>query len=171
MCEARHSGPDGLSGSSSSTGTDCGSRGTEFNRPAYEANGGKASVNDIVRMYFGYQNEYLFVQGIASASKACTHIMFEIISGDCVAKSALVRVLEVNCDCDTLQDCTLEVFDRLGCVFDEPNADLKGRKGYAISMKRPSDCVESSTSSSSSSSSEGGCEWQVLTLCCFDGAC
>ncbi len=174
LCDARHSGPDGISGSSSSSNSDddCGTRGTTFVRPAYEANGKTAADGTMVRMHFGFQNEYLFVlAGEGTGADRCTHILFEIKSANCLNKTATVRILQTNCFCPDLLDCEVEVVDRMGCVFDEPNTDLAGRKGVAVRMTRTFQCSSSTSSSSSSSGEAPPCEWMALALCCFDGSC
>jgi len=48
----------------------------------------------------------------------------------------------------------IEVYDKLGCVFDEPDADLVDRVGYASYM----------ADASYGSGSNG--QWEVVSLCC-----
>lgn len=60
---------------------------------------------------------------------------------------------------------TTEVVDELGCLFDEPDADLIGRKGYAVRMNTPAGTGTGTGSGSASMA----CQWEVISLCCPTG--
>jgi hypothetical protein len=96
-------------------------------------------------------------------------IRFTIITADCVAKSAVVRIdarpcgkLSVSGETDvgtgTGTDAyeQLTVYDPQGCFLDEPNADLINREGWAAYM------VDDITRV---------CQWEIHSLCCSPDAC
>lgn len=87
---------------------------------------------------------------------SCDVIRFQISSMTETNVSALVDILSRTCGCEKVPQETdagqVIVIDALECVFDELNADLIGRMGYAKYMDDPTD----------------GCQWEVTMLCCAD---
>lgn len=71
------------------------------------------------------------------------------------ATRAEATVLSVACSMPTPATYTITVYDKLGCLFDETEDALIGRKGYATKMREVG---------------SGECFWEVDSLCCAPSA-
>ena len=109
----------------------------------------------------------------ATTPSACDTIRFQIITADPLTRSALCLILArpVSCGINDIPDTVLaglavEVCDPGGCYFNEPNAKMVGRDGwakYVLPIPSASICQVSQYYTTP--------EWEVFALCCAVDAC
>lgn len=84
-------------------------------------------------------------------------VRFSIESADASVGTADVLVEAASCGLRSVPDIDdygmLTVYDALGCLLDEEEYDLIGRKGYAARMR-------------SLDATNDECRWEIISLCC-----
>lgn len=84
-------------------------------------------------------------------------VRFTVTTADCEAdpKSASVSVDAVTCSgASVAVNDTITVYDKAGCLLNEPEADLAGRVGFATKLDDGTECV-----------------WEVFQMCCPTNQC
>lgn len=104
-----------------------------------------------------------------------SRIRAEILSVDCTTSpiSAVCLVLSRPCGVATVEgedeNGQVTVYDRLGCVLNEPEGDLIGRQLKADYLD--SGYFGTGTEYAGTGSTDQPCQWEVDFLCCGDNDC
>lgn len=93
-------------------------------------------------------------KGGGDGSSTALRLRFTIVTADCSENPPEATVTTDDRQCDADDPGNVTVYDPSGCYFDEPDADLIGRKGWASKMHNG-----------------GSCRWEVDSLCCDEEAC
>lgn len=106
-----------------------------------------------------------------SSSGVAPVIMFRIVAsyfcGECYVDARVIGVLNGLSvsdlpDVDEYDNNAVRIFDKMGCVFDEPPDDLVNRIGLAIYMN----CLEDGPCPNTT-----GPRWVAMSLCCSENGC
>ena len=99
-------------------------------------------------------------------------LSFLIISSDPTLRSALVeikqRAFSGQVFGSTLSDTVVTVYDTDGCLLNEPNVDLTGRRGKAVLMNNDDEAGEIHFGGKGQGPAK---YWNVLSLCCPQVVC
>lgn len=131
------------------------SKSTEYEQQVYNSPGGEPPGEG--DRFWAALNIQSGRWEVVSGSSGAEMIRFTIDSADCDAdpKSASVNVDAIICSGASVAiDDTVTVYDKAGCLLNEPEADLAGRVGFAVKLD---DGV--------------ACEWEVLQMCCPTNQC
>lgn len=131
------------------------SKSTEYEQQVYNSPGGEPPAEG--DRFWAALNMQSGRWEVVSGSSGAERIRFTITTADCEAdpKSASVNVDAIICGgASVAVDDTVTVYDKAGCLLNEPEADLAGRVGFATKLDDGTECV-----------------WEVDQMCCPTNQC